>query len=158
MTATRSTVFSGETRAQDGLIVTFELAGGERLVERFSQLVVEGDEVRIKSRQKRHVRVRTRIGPPSIEQAAARADELGAKIVSISSPETILRDLQGSRARLEPQVGQKHPADMLQLPEVMMLGRIGRADLALASHGTAQRPSVRTVTARQASRRGPRGQ
>lgn len=43
------------------------------------------------------------------------------RIVSVSTPETIFRDLQGTR--------RHEGRDLLQLPEQAMLARIGRRDL-----------------------------
>ena len=121
--------FGGWTRAMDGCIVTFLLEDGSTRVEHFNQMVNEGETVTIKSRQKRWKRTRKVVGEPAVEQACARADQLGAKIVTISSPSTILRDLQGTRADLQPRNPRKPITERLQLPEHILLGRAGRIDL-----------------------------
>lgn len=120
--------FGSQTRAQDGCIVTFALQNGETRVEHFTRLVRTRGARRKVSFE----------GAPTTEQAAARADELGAKIVSISTPETILRDLRGTRAQLTVnRTGRPGSRDGMQqtvgqsihLPENSMLGKIGRLDL-----------------------------
>ena len=71
-----------------------------------------------------------------VQAVADYADEQGAKVVSLSTPETIWRDLQGTRAELTPIVQrvtrvESQPEDIVRTPEVSMLGRIGRLDLLL---------------------------
>ena len=71
-----------------------------------------------------------------IQAAAEYADSEGAKVVTISTPETIWRDLQGTRAsltmRLGPQTGIEKPLDArIDIPERTLLGKIGRRDLLL---------------------------
>jgi hypothetical protein len=72
---------------------------------------------------------RTRAGyglsGPALEDAIDALERLGPieKVLSISTPETILRDIQASR--LPPR--RRNPG--LQLPESILLSRIGRSDL-----------------------------
>jgi hypothetical protein len=144
--------WGAETRAADGCIVTFLLASGETQVESFTQKTI--------SRGGYYTRVRTRIGTTYIEQAAARADALGARVLSISTPTTILRDLDGTREELEPHSDQGYVRDELQMPERRMLSGIGRLDLLVQP--TRQRDwaseSIQHVTARKSAHSGPRGQ
>ena len=98
----RRNSFGGYSRAKDGCIVTFRMPDGSTQVRHFSD---QG----------------------YVQQAISWADEHGAKIVCISSPETILRDLQGTREHLEPHSGKKHPPDSIFMPEKAMLR--GRMDL-----------------------------
>jgi hypothetical protein len=140
--------FGSETKAADGCIVTFRLADGAIQVEHFTQQTT--------SKGTLHTRVRTKIGASYLEQAVARADELGARIVTISTPTTILRDLGGTRA----QQREGMRSDELQLPELRMLGQIGRTDLLVES--TDRRDwastSIQHVTAHKSAHAGPRGQ
>lgn len=139
-------VFSGETRAQDGCIVTFELDDGSIHVERFRELVFS-------SRKEHQDRKATRVGRPHIEQAATRADELGAKIVSICTPQTILTDLQGTRELLE----KRHTQAVL-FPEINLLGKIKRLDLFSRPSGGQAGHNVRQVRRRRPSRAGRQDQ
>ena len=79
-----------------------------------------------------------RTGTNTIEALRAiveRIDVLGPawRIACISTPVTILRDLQGSRVRID---GSLKPSLPPHRPEWALLGRIGRLDL-LAPRGTA---------------------
>ncbi len=126
MRARETNYFGGSTRAVDGCIVTFELPNGDVRVEHFNQLV--------RTTGKRTWRRESIVeGEPYVEQAAQRADELEAKIISLSTPQTILTDLQGSRVPLKArrliQGYEPPPPDMVAFPEAMMLGAIGRIDL-----------------------------
>lgn len=109
-------VYGGYTRAKDGWIVTFLMPDGSTHVKHFASIVKE----------KRHIVPRVTIFDRTAKDLVVEwADEHEAKIISISTPDTILRDLQGTRERLEPNSNQKHPADVLQLPEPNMLGARG---------------------------------
>jgi hypothetical protein len=150
----RKTFWGSETRANDGCIVTFELEDGQILVEQFSQTVF--------STQRRGDRKTHRVGIPYVLQAAERADELQARIVSISSPSTVLTDLQGTRARLEAQSSpdglkggmQQGPANLVSYPEVMMLGKIKRIDLFKRPVGGTTEQNIRQVHQRRPTHSG----
>jgi hypothetical protein len=147
----RDPKWGGETRAADGCITTFQLEDGTIHVERFSQLVFSTQG---------YARVMEKVGAPFIEQAAARADELGARIVSISTPATIWRDLQGTRAQQKQTGPQTQASDDIQLPERTLLGRIGRLDLlAEPMHRRdTESTSIRRVTHRKSTHSGPANQ
>lgn len=71
-----------------------------------------------------------------VQAIADYADAHGAKIVCLSTPETIHRDLQGTREDIDPYVTrqtriEKQGFDRVAVPEVSILGRIGRTDLIL---------------------------
>lgn len=146
------TPFGSHARAQDGLIVTFELANGDIKVERFAQLIhTKGG----------YKRVEHFTGDRAIKQAADRADELDAKILSISSPQTILTDLQGSRQHLDVkptgldgQAGgrQRTVASGCPCPELLMLGMIGRTELFKLPTNGQNDQNIRQVTQRHSSR------
>lgn len=121
MTKLRSP-FGSYTRATDGCIVTFQLENGERIVERFAQIL---------RTTYGYAKVLKKEGDPYLEQAAQRADELGAQIVCISTPDTILRDLKGTRDRLGEVGDTRNRNSGVRLPESSMLGKIGRLDLLL---------------------------
>ncbi len=145
--------YGGTTRAVDGCIVTFELPDGSVHVERFNQLV--------RTKGTGWTREERREGPPYTQQAATRADELGAKIISISTPQTILTDLQGTRVPLDakrPKDGEMPPpSDTVQFAEGLMLGAIGRIDLFKRPlSGLQPKQNIRQVRARRASHSGPR--
>jgi hypothetical protein len=98
------------TRNQEGCIATFD-RDGERWPASFTQ---EG----------------------YVRAAADYADAHGARIVTLCTPETIWRDLQGTRAPLTmrrgPQSGIEKPLmDRVDVPELTMLAKIGRRDLLL---------------------------
>ncbi len=154
---TRRNYFGSETRAQDGCIVTFELKNGEILVERFSQLV--------HTKWRDGTKTALTEGDPYTKQAAVRADELGAKILSISTPQTILTDLQGTRASLEAKPTgveglrggmQLGPANDVPFPEIRMLGKIGRHELFKRpdSDGVQARQNIRQMRQRRPSHNG----
>lgn len=126
----RKTVFGSETRAVDGCIVTFRLSDGSEHTERFVTLLRSAPTVRIGNRG--HNWKTTRFGPTYIEQAVEWADVHEARIVCMSTPETILRDLQGTRGELEAQPRHRYVGEQVKYPERSMLGQIGRADLFLA--------------------------
>lgn len=73
--------------------------------------------------------VRHFTGKGYVRAAADHADEHGTLIVSLSTPETIYRDLQGTRAHIEPRYDTHQPPDAIAIPEAAMLGRIGRREL-----------------------------
>lgn len=64
-----------------------------------------------------------RKGPAPVEQVAELCDHLEGdwRVLCISNPETVYRDLQGTRAR--------QWADSIDFPETHMLGHIDRLDL-----------------------------
>lgn len=64
-----------------------------------------------------------------VRAAAEHADAHSTLIVSLSTPLTIFRDLQGTRGQLEPRHNTTQPPDRIAVPEVSMLGKIGRRDL-----------------------------
>ncbi len=130
--------FGGETRAVDGCITTFELPDGTILTERFRQI--------LHTKTRGGGRKTTRSGGGTyLEQAVDRADELGAKILCISTPQTILTDLQGDRSMRN----TENP-----FPEPHMLGRLGRQDLFKAPHTTMQpRQNIRQVSQMRSDRR-----
>lgn len=116
----RKTHFGGATRAVDGIIVTYQ-RGTDRFSKHFAQEIHTTD---------RNGNSRRSIKTPketATQQAVEYADAHDAKIVCISSPETILRDLQGTRAELEVRAGKKFRQEGIQLPEVTMLRK--RIDL-----------------------------
>jgi hypothetical protein len=148
----RKSYFGSEVRAAAGCIVTFELEDDSVVVEHFNQLI---------GLRKRGTKSTPRIGTPYIEQAAARADELGAKIITISTPQTILTDLQGTRAPLEAKPTgvdglkggmQQAPTNYVAHPELRMLGRIGRTDLFKPPSGQAIH-NIKQVRARRTRNR-----
>ncbi len=128
--------YGSDTRATDGVIVTFELEDGSIRVEQFSQIIHVKDRLTDKNGRRMSTRTKIKIGDPYILQAATRADELGAKILCISSPQTIVTDMQGTRAALKgrdvrgSKRGERHqiPND-IRFPEMRLLGNIGRVDL-----------------------------
>jgi hypothetical protein len=134
-----SSSFGSHSRAIDGYIVTFHLAADSIEVRHFTQIV----------RTDRYKTVEK--GESAAQQAIEWADRHQAKIMTISSPETIARDLMGTRAPLEakrakdgPAGGmQKHPADVVQFPELTMLR--GRRDLFEAPSAGSQDPASRHI-------------
>ncbi len=146
--------FGGHSRAVAGCIVTFELPDGSTRVEHFNQLVRTTDKRTWK-------RTQIREGAASIVQAAERADALGAKIMSVSTPQTILTDLQGTRAPLEakrPRDGtMPTPSSEVHWPEALMLGAIERLDLfKRPSSGLQPKQNIRQVRQLRPSHSGPR--
>ncbi len=132
--------FGGETRAVDGCITTFQLSDGTIVTERFRQIL----HTKMKGKLGRKV-IRSG-GGTYLEQTIARADELGAKILCISTPQTILTDLQGDRSMRN----TENP-----FPEPHMLGRLGRQDLFKPPHTSLQpRQNIRQVTQRRPTRSG----
>src|SRR5262245_17226607 len=116
------TVFGSYGRARDGCIVTFRMPDGSIEVRRFTTVI---------SDSRRHG---IRRGQYHTEQVIEWADEHEAKIISMSTPETILRDLQGTRAILDPhRTGtegrrggmQANAADHVSFPERYMLRERG---------------------------------
>jgi hypothetical protein len=110
MTSKRDFTLGSWSRDLEGCIATFD-RDGERWVRHFSQRGY-------------------------VQAAADYADAHEAKIVTLSTPETIWRDLQGTRAplfqRRGPQTGvEKQIVDRVDVPELSMLGKIGRRDLLL---------------------------
>jgi hypothetical protein len=110
------TTFGSYSRARDGCIVTFKMPDGTLEVRRFTTLVSDSSTRKLWREEKDHR-----------QQAIEWADEHGARIQSISTPETILRDLQGTRAPLEPNGNQTHPPEVVNFPERNILA--GRSDL-----------------------------
>ena len=121
--------FSGYERAKWGCIVTFRLPDDTIHVKHFSTIIRE---------QNRHGKNGPRVtfrDQQYVAQAVDWADQHDATIISISTPETILRDLQGTRAKLQPQrTGhpdgrrggmQLHPEDAVRFPERWMLKKRG---------------------------------
>ncbi len=127
-------VFGTATRAADGCIVTFELPDGGIRVEHFTQL--------LRTTQKFLKRTVTIDGAPPVEQAVARADVLNAKIVSISSPLTIVTDLRGKRVQKDSRTGE---APDVVYPERVMLGKLGRLDLFKRPAGGQTGQNIRQV-------------
>lgn len=126
---TSSSKFGGDSRARDGCIVTYELPDGQIYVKQFSQLVHTSGG---------YARVVTVTGESRIKQAADWADAHDAKILSISTPDTILRDLDGTRATINDKKvagggirrgTDQSPAERTDFPERAILGKIGRRDL-----------------------------
>jgi len=70
-------------------------------------------------------------GKSALDDALAYADEHETKVCVISTPETILRDLEGSRARALAEIGAKYPKTdaAYDAPEDRMLRGKGRLDL-----------------------------
>ncbi len=121
----KAKAFSSATRAEAGCIVTFD-RDGERWSRHFYEVV--------HTKGPRYNRVSTRSGGMYVDQAIEYADQHDAKIVCISTPATILRDLSGTRAALKSIVGFKtgretQPPDAVQIPEYFLLGRRKRLDL-----------------------------
>lgn len=123
-------LFGGYSRGAYGCIVTFRMPDDSITVRHFSSIM-------------RSLNKSGRQGPREVtrdqgymQQAIEWADGHQAKVISISTPETILRDLQGTRALLEPKPTgreglygtiQRHMSDVVNFPERSMLK--GRADL-----------------------------
>lgn len=108
MEPARSLVMSGAERVVYGGIVTL-VRDGEVDVHRWS-------------------------GPGWLLALAAYCDAGGWKVRVISTPTTIYRDLQGTRANTTPPVrpirgGETQPRDVVQTPERQLLARIKRIDL-----------------------------
>ncbi len=135
--------FSGETRAVDGCIATFELPDGTTQTEHFNQLVSRKQ----KGKWNRTV---TRIGDNYLTQVVDRADELDAKVLCISTPQTILIDLQGTRRPMTA-ISVQHRDDT-PFPEIRLLAKKGRVDLFKAPTGGQPRPYFREVHARRPTR------
>lgn len=80
-------------------------------------------------------------GKDGVREAIDYADAHGLKVLVFSTPESILRDLQGDRARPQADVGTKYPKDGDVLPfvspEERTLRQMQRLDVW-------QRPTVRT--------------
>ena len=106
-------IFGGYSRARDGCIVTYRMPDGTIEVRHFSTVISDSRLAGIKK------------GKPHTEQLVEWADQRDAKIVCISTPETIARDLNGTRASLEPQRDHKHPSDVVFFPERWMVGNRG---------------------------------
>ncbi len=121
--------FGGETRAVDGCIVTYELPNGTIHVERFRQVL----HTKLKGKAGRHT---VRSGATYLQQAATRADELDAMILSISTPTTILTDMTGHRSSRN----TDQPC-----PEPFMLGTVGRSELFKAPTGQQASHNIRQV-------------
>ncbi len=131
--------FGGETRAVDGCITTYELPDGTIVTERFRQIL----HTKMKGKVGRKV-IKSG-GGSYLEQTVARADELGARILCISTPQSILTDLQGDRAMRN----TENP-----FPEPHMLGRLGRQDLFKPPHTTLQpQQNIRQVSQMHSDRR-----
>ncbi len=137
--------FGGETRAADGCITTFELPDGTLHTEHFNQLVARTQ----KGKWNRKV---TRVGDNYLTQVVKRADELGAKVLCISSPQTILTDLQGTRRPMDPI--SVRGRDETPFPEIRLLAKVGRGDLFKEPTGGQPRPYFREVRTRRPSRAG----
>lgn len=104
----RST-FGSYSRARDGCIVTFRMPDDSLEVHRFSTIISDSRVLGIRK------------GKDHMQQVIEWADEHEARIVTISTPETILRDLQGTRAPLDPHPNKKHSPDVVLFPERNML-------------------------------------
>jgi hypothetical protein len=141
----RPFAFGSQTRAADGCIVTFELPNGDLVTERFNEIV--------RTRGSHWQRASTREDGPYVKQAAARADELGAKITCISTPQTILTDLKGTRGSLD-DTGVRNA---IWYPEIYMLGKIKRLDLYKPPTNGQTDGSIRQVKQRKPTRTGLRG-
>ncbi len=137
--------FSGETRAVDGCIVTFELPDGTIHTERFNQLMSRKQ----KGKWNRTV---TRIGDNYLTQVVNRADELDAKVLCISTPQTILTDLQGTRRSMEALTVRSR--EETPFPEIRLLAKVGRGDLFKEPTGGQPRSYYREVQTRRPSHAG----
>jgi hypothetical protein len=76
----------------------------------------------------------TGAGKAATRAVAAYCDEHGCKVVCLSTPSTIYRDLQGTRMMTHDRNSDSlfyapPPDDNLGLPEPFMLALIGRGDL-----------------------------
>lgn len=116
--------FGSSTRAVDGCIVTFE-KDGERWQRHFNQIV------HTVNRRHKNRRKTVTGGDAPLLQAINYADANNAKIICISSPETIYRDLQGTR---DPSLTERYQ-DGIAFPERPMLGKFGRLDLWVEPRG-----------------------
>jgi len=81
-----------------------------------------------------HVQHFTGVGPEAVRSVAAFCDRHGMRVVSLSTPETVYRDLQGSREVQSMRRGrvtgiEKPLAARVDVPERWMLGKIGRREL-----------------------------
>lgn len=69
----------------------------------------------------------------SLEEVIAHCDMHGSRIICLSNPDTILRDLGGTRADINyapnARAGSGQPADRVQFPEEKQLGSRKRMDL-----------------------------
>jgi hypothetical protein len=73
-------------------------------------------------------------GTDSTRAVADYCDRHGYRVVCLSNPSTIYRDLQGSRAQVKTNGGDswfyaRPPVNDLATPEAFMLGKIHRTDL-----------------------------
>lgn len=108
-------MFGSYSRARDGCIVTFQMPDDSLEVRHFSTIISDSRRLGITK------------GKDHAQQVIEWADEHEARVISISTPETILRDLQGTRAPLDPQSHKKHAADEVRFPERSILKK--RLDL-----------------------------
>lgn len=120
--------FGGDTRAQDGVIATLELDGERFCIHRSQVIHSHGLYRGIAARAYWRRSVKTP-KESSVQQIIDYCDKTGAKIVCLSTPDTILRDLQGTRAELEIRPGKKNMSEEIHYPEKAMLGK--RLDLLL---------------------------
>lgn len=65
----------------------------------------------------------------ALTDAAAHADSRDLRVRTISTPQTIYRDLHGTREQLDTDKDKKHRSTGTNTPEARMLGMIGRKDL-----------------------------
>jgi hypothetical protein len=75
------------------------------------------------------VRHFTGSGHASTRAAAEYADLHDLHVRTISTPQTVYRDLHGSREQMVTDSDKTHRSVNLNLPEVNMFGAIGRKDL-----------------------------
>ncbi len=139
MSRLKRDAYGGETRAVDGCIATLELPDGTIHIERFNQL--------LSRKQKDKNRTVVRVGDDFLTQLVNRADELDAKVLCISTPQTILIDLQGTRRPMTA-ISVQHRDDT-PFPEIRLLAKKGRVDLFKAPTGGQPRPYFREVHTRR---------
>jgi uncharacterized ubiquitin-like protein YukD len=121
-------IFGGTTKAIDGVIATLEL-DGVRSVRHFYQVLnSESTEKRTATGGVIRTVTKDPIESPN-QQLIDYCDRTGSRIVSISSPETIARDLRGPRVDSGVRPGKKHRQMNVKIPEVHMVE--GRLDLLL---------------------------
>ena len=75
------------------------------------------------------VRHFTGAGLAALRSAAEYADTHGLLVQTVSTPQTIYRDLHGTREQIGTDKDKTHRSTNMNLPEARMLGAIGRKDL-----------------------------
>lgn len=99
-------------------------SGWMRNADGITATLVRGEETRV-------VTMGQGDGPlVGLSQIVKKCDDEGWRIAALSTPTTILRDLQGSREKLnESYEDIEFPGRQVDFPELFFLGRVKRPDL-----------------------------